>query len=112
MLIPILVLCFVLAEIAIAIRANAALCHEDRVPMQWSIKGEVNWTAPRAVGLAFCPVVTVVVLCVFWFSSLRPTRLGQEHLVVPLLLTAGTVLTSVQLLHLWLVFKTLKRGGK
>ncbi len=112
MLLPIIAFFFGLAGTAIAIRANTALRHEDRVPMQWSVTGQVNWTSPRPVGLAFSPVTTIVVLVVICLKSLGPTRPGQEHLVVPAMLISGAVLTAVQLLHLWLVFRTLKGTGK
>jgi len=112
MLLPFIALFFGLIGIAIAIRANAALRNEDRVPMQWSVTGQVNWTAPRLVGLAFSPVLTIGVLGLVCFKSLGPTRPGQEHLVVPVMLISGAVLTAIQLLHLWLVFKTLKGTGK
>ena len=112
MLLPLIALCFGLIGIAIAIRANAALRHEDRVPMQWSVTGQVNWTAPRPVGLAFSPVLTIVVLGLICIASPYPTRPGQEHLVVPMTLISGTVLTAIQLLHLWLVFRTLKPAEK
>jgi len=112
MLLPLIALCFGLIGIAIAIRANAALRHEDRVPMQWSVTGQVNWTAPRLVGLAFSPALTIGVLGLVCLASPHHTRPGQEHLVVPMTLISGTVLTAIQLLHLWLVFRTLKPAEK
>ena len=77
MVVPAIALFFGLMVIAIAIRANVVLRQEDRVPMQWGITGEVNWTAPRLI-----------------------------------LLVSGAGLVAAQLLHLWLVFKTLHRSGK
>ena len=112
MFVPTIALFFGLIAIAIAIRANASLRNEDRLPMQWSIRGEVNWTAPRLVGLCFIPVVSIGALIWFCFLSRMPTRPGQEHLVIPVLLLVGTMFIAVQLLHLWLVFKTLHRNKK
>lgn len=33
-----------------------------RLPMQWSLKGRINWTAPRPVALLVTPVLFIALL--------------------------------------------------
>ena len=112
MVVPAIALFFGLMVIAIAIRANVVLRQEDRVPMQWGITGEVNWTAPRLIGLSVIPAISIVIIILFCLTNVWPTRPGQEQLRLPVLLVSGVGLVAAQLLHLWLVFKTLNRSGK
>jgi len=112
MVVPIIALFFGLISIAIAIRANASLRQEDRVLMKWGITGEVNWTAPRLIGLSITPAITIGILILFCLTSRWPTHPGQEQLRLPTLLVSGAGLVAAQLLHLWLVFKTLNRSRK
>jgi len=109
MIVPAIVFVFCLLAVVIAMMANSSFRDEARLPMQWSITGKVNWTAPRVVGVSFFPVVTIFVLGLIWFASLRATRPGQEGLVVPILLATGTMLIAVQLLHLWFAARTLRQ---
>lgn len=111
MIVPAISLFFCLLAVGIAIRANSSFRDEVRLPMQWSITGKVNWTAPRVVGVSFFPVVTIFVLALIWVASLGPTKPGQEGLVVPIVLATGTILVAIQLLHLWLASRTLRRNG-
>jgi hypothetical protein len=55
--------------IAIAFVALLSICsvwadkrfrHQDRLPMQWSFAGSVNWTAPRRIALAFTPTLAAL----------------------------------------------------
>lgn len=42
----------------------------DRVPMQWNLRGEVNWYAPKAWGLLVMPVTVILSFgFVFWMES-------------------------------------------
>lgn len=48
-----------------------------RLPMQWGIRGDVNWRAPRAVALLFSPVLAVITLgLTFWLAGSQDERLG------------------------------------
>ncbi len=109
MIVPAIGCVFCLLAIAIAVVANYAFRGEARLPMQWSITGKVNWTAPRIVGVSFFPIGTFFVFGYIWFASLKPARPGQEGLVVPVLLATGTTLIAIQLLHLWFASRTLRR---
>lgn len=35
---------------------------DARLPMQWGIRGDVTWRAPRAVALLFAPVLALLIL--------------------------------------------------
>ena len=42
--------------------AFAQVPSDARLPMQWGIRGQVTWRAPRAVALLFAPVLAVLIL--------------------------------------------------
>ena len=108
MVMTVVTLLFGIALLAIALRANARFRGVDRLPMQWLSTGEVTWSAPRRVALAFIPVPAFLVLAGVTVVSLTVgSRPGQEGMVLPSLIGIGTVFVAVQLLHLWLVGKTL-----
>ncbi|KQN71761.1 hypothetical protein [Sphingomonas sp. Leaf62] len=99
-----------IATVAIAIlllmsrRANRKFSNMARLPMQWSLSGSVNWTAPRRIALAITPTLALAVLTAATFATLTLTpRRGQEGLEVPViaLLSAGFV--AAHAFHLWLI---------
>ena len=52
-----------------SVRANARFARDDRLPMQWWITGEVTWTAPRVVALAFTPALAFLALSAIAVAS-------------------------------------------
>ena len=104
---------FSLALCGFALSANKRLRNEDRLPMQWLLSGEVTWSAPRLMALALIPALAISVFVSFIVLSLnvRP-RPGQEGLVLPTFIAIGITFIAIQLLHLWLIEKTLRRNGK
>jgi hypothetical protein len=56
-----------------AILANMRFRHELRLPIQCWLDGKVTWSAPRAVALAFIPVLATGVLGL-WRSCRRRFR--------------------------------------
>lgn len=103
---------FVVILSAVAYRANIRFRSESRLPMQWGITGAVNWSAPRSVALAFIPILAIGVLGFQVLMALNiPARAGQESLVFPVLVGTGVTLVAVQILHLWLIEKTLRRNA-
>ncbi|WP_428030517.1 hypothetical protein [Ancylobacter sp.] len=42
--------------------ANGRLRDHARLPMQWSLSGTVNWSAPRPLALAITPLLAAVSL--------------------------------------------------
>lgn len=103
---------FALILTGLALGANARFRSERHLPMQWWMTGEVTWSAPRVVALAFIPTLAIVTLaaCVVLMLNVPP-RVGQEALVVPSLIAVGAIFVGCQLLHLWLIDKTLRRKG-
>ncbi|MGD9968518.1 MAG: hypothetical protein AB7T59_18520 [Hyphomonadaceae bacterium] len=48
-----------------------------RFPMQWGIRGDVNWRAPRAIALLFSPILAAAVIgLIFWLAGPQGERLG------------------------------------
>lgn len=65
MLVGLILLAAVGAMIALSLRADRRFRAIDRLPMQWTLTGAVSWHAPRAVALAFTPVLgTILILAV------------------------------------------------
>lgn len=95
--------------VAMSARANRRFRGEARLPMQWSVNGSVNWTAPRRVALAFNPVLGT--LCLFGFaamSSFSQPRTGQEGLVIPANIFVALIIIGAHAFHLWLIQRTLR----
>ncbi len=101
-----------LAMCGVAFWANRRLRSEDRLPMQWHGR-EVTWSAPRPIALAFVPALAFLVFCGLSVLSLytRP-RPGQEGMVIPSLIAIGLLFLAVQVFHLWMVEKTIRRDGR
>lgn len=96
-----------------AILANMRFRHELRLPIQWWLDGKVSWTAPRLVALAFIPVLATGMLgIVAVLSQTLPPRAGQEALVWPVMLGSGALSVAIQLLHLGLIARTVRRPGR
>ncbi|MEN2748960.1 hypothetical protein [Sphingomonas sp. T9W2] len=81
-----------------------------RLPMQWSLSGRVNWTAPRRGALAFTPVLAAIVLGAIQVTArLRPQTPGSDGSVLATLLSASLLLVVVHAIHLRLCDLTLNR---
>ena len=102
---------FVVVICMIAYRADTRFHNEARLPMQWGFTGQVNWSAPRRLALAFMPMLAIALLGVFTVMSINvPPRAGQEGLVFPILVAMGLTLVGVQLFHFWLIERTIRRN--
>lgn len=100
----------VLMVCVLAYRADSLFYSEDRLPMQWWITGEVTWSVPRRLALAFMPALAIVLLGFVTIMALNvPARAGQEGLVLPMTIGMGATLIAVQVLHFWLIARTLRR---
>lgn len=77
---------------ATSIVADRRFRSMDRIPMQWSLRGKVNWTAPRRLGLAFTPVLAVPAL-----GAVAATQGTAAVAAVALALVAA------HLLHVYLI---------
>lgn len=112
MMIALIGIVFGLVLCDVALRANARFQSEDRLPMQWWLDGQVTWTAPRPIALAFIPALSIFMLVGFGvlLSYTRP-RPGHEGLVIPSLIALGLTFLAAQLFHLWMVERTIRRNG-
>lgn len=99
---------FCVALGSLALRANARFRRENRLPMQWWINGDVTWFAPRYVALGFMPALALLMFALLVFL---PPWASQEGDVPPATFATGATLIAAQLLHLWLIGKTLVRNG-
>ena len=86
---------------ALAVLAHWWLPPASQLPMQWGLSGQVNWSAPRWVALAFFPVFGGFVLGVV---ALLPADQGA---VPATLISAGSFILS-NLLYLWLLHRHLR----
>ena len=94
------------------LRANHRFGDRGRLPMQWSLSGSVNWTAPRRIALAFIPVLgTLVVFATLALVTFLQPRPGQEGLRAPAMLFVSVTFVASYALHLWLIGRTDRNGG-
>ena len=81
----------------------------ERLPMQWSLGGSVNWTAPRRLALAFTPTLGALVLgstAIMTLFGDLPRR-GQE-VGAPVLAVVGLAFLGAHGLHLWLIERSVR----
>ena len=100
----------IIAVLVIAsVRADRRFRSAERLPMQWSLTGNVNWTAPRRIALAFAPALAAICLgaiaILAWVGG--APRPGQEGLGPLVVLMVGLVFAGVHALHLRLIEKSL-----
>ncbi|MBR0556819.1 hypothetical protein J5J10_14115 [Ciceribacter sp. L1K23] len=68
-----------------------------RLPMQWSVSGRVNWTAPRLVALSLTPLlISAIMLLVIALE----TEFAERDIALLILSVVGPV---VHLLHIALI---------
>jgi len=86
-------------SVLLAVAANSRFADLERLPMQWGLSGQVNWTAPRVLGLAFVPVLYAVLAGIFiWAAEHDPEKYTAKSVGIVLI-----ALIAVQLLHLWMI---------
>jgi len=109
---------FALVMVGLSIRANARFRQEKRLPMQWMLSRSkplsetVNWSAPRFLTLSFTPALAIGVLGLFNVGAMTLTpRPGQEWMLMPILIFIGSVFVAAHAFHIWMIGKTLNRGG-
>lgn len=99
----------ILSMVSIAIWANSRFKSHNRLPMQWSLTGKVNWTAPRPLALAFFPglaVATVIALSIVsGHATPRPGQEGEAVYAIPLVVI---LLLLIQCAHLLMAHRTLR----
>lgn len=110
MIVAALSLITIMTLIGLSVRANARFHRHDRLPMQWSLTGRVNWTAPRVVALSFIPGTGAAMLIFFTIMSMTiAPRPRQEAMVVPVAVLIGSGFVAVEIVYLLLVERTVRR---
>ena len=101
--------------LVLARRANAEFQSEARLPMQWSLSGAVNWTAPRALALGFIPGLSILTLCTILTLAtvgvLTPHP-GQRNMAVPVFAMLAITAIAAQLLHIMLIRRTVGKRNR
>jgi hypothetical protein len=80
--------------------------------MRWWLAGDVTWSAPRALVLAFVPALAIGILMINAVLAMKlQPRPGQKDMVLPTFIGVGIVSVVIELLHFWFIEKTLHRDG-
>lgn len=92
--------------------SKRAFSKRSALAMQWWLDGQVTWTAPRRVALAFIPALSLFMLASFGvlLANVKP-RPGQDGMVVPSYIALGLIFLGAQIFHLWMISKTVQRNG-
>jgi hypothetical protein len=100
----------VIALLALAsVWADKRFRGEERLPMQWSFAGKVNWTAPRRLALAFTPTLGGLILAVTALLVLSGSaRQGQKYEGAPVIVLLGIAFLGAHALHLWLIDRSVR----
>lgn len=69
----------------------------QRLPMQWSLSGKVNWTAPRLAALSITPLLIAAIMILV---VLLPSDPAERDMALLALSVIGPV---VHLLHIALI---------
>ena len=81
--------------------------------MQWSLNGDVTWTLPRRLALAFIPALaTPTLIAIAALTVFVKPRSGQEGLETPVMLFVGLLFVAIYYLHICMIKSHLKRNGR
>ncbi len=104
------VLIFIAALALVALRAEKRFRPLASLPMQWGLSGQVNWSAPRRIALAFIPVLGILVFASLLLAdNSRDMRAGRADTGLVPIVATGILLLAIQQLHLSLAGRTLRR---
>jgi len=86
-------------SVLLAVIANRQFREFERLPMQWGMSGQVNWTAPRVLVLAFIPALyTLLASVLIWAARYDLAKYTAKSVG-----TVLVVLIAAQILHLWML---------
>lgn len=94
--------------IALSRAANRRFSGHDHLPMQWSLGGQVVWTASRRVALAFTPALAAVLL-IGTATLLCLGKVETQPDGLWALLIMALAFVGAHLLHLWLLGRSLSK---
>ncbi|KAB2659041.1 hypothetical protein F9K94_02285 [Brucella tritici] len=86
-------------SVLLAVIANHRFKELERLPMQWGLSGQVNWTAPRIPALAFIPLLYVLLASVL----ISAAHHDPEKYTIQSVGTVFIVVIAAQILHLWMI---------
>lgn len=88
--------------VLLSVSADVRFRDRARLPMQWRLSGEVSWSAPRRLALAFIPLLAALVLLV---AVVLLRRAGPETAQGGAWAVAfiAAAFVAVHLLHLWMI---------
>ncbi|MFC3713711.1 hypothetical protein ACFOMD_14120 [Sphingoaurantiacus capsulatus] len=108
MLDVVIVAVVVLMLSTMSLRANRRLHGEPSLPMQWGLNGDVNWSAPRRIALAFTPLLAIICLSAALVSDIvSPSDEATFAIAV-----MAVMFVAVHALHLWLINRWQRTGGR
>ena len=97
--------------VLLSLRASRRFNERQRLHMEWSMNGSVNWTAPRPLALAFTPILAGVIFTgMVWLTTTQTPRPGQGWLVIPALAFVALVFVGAHAFHLWLIRNSIGRS--
>lgn len=99
---------FVAIMVGIAIFAHRRFGGGGVLPMQWALGKQIMWSAPRGIALGFVPVIGAVILFAIAFGEGRDPS-GEAGAALEVQAMIGVALVAGQLLHLWLIRRTVGR---
>lgn len=88
--------------------ANRHFAMFERLPMQWSLTGEVNWSASRHLALVFTPVLAALTLLCVGLTFAISEALGSRESLTATAAVSGCFV-GAHALHLYLISRTLRR---
>lgn len=80
----------------------------ERLPMQWSLTGEVNWSASRHLALMLTPILATLTLLCVGLSFIASEALGSRESLTATAAISGCFL-GAHALHLYLISRKLSR---
>lgn len=97
----------IIAMLTLATWCNIQIAPDHpTLPMQWSLKGQVNWRAPRLVALFSTPLVVTLALALI---ILLPSERGEGEQALIFIALLGPI---IQLRHIWLIRRSLGEDGE
>ncbi|OJU48184.1 MAG: hypothetical protein BGO03_07745 [Mesorhizobium sp. 61-13] len=88
--------------------ANRHFAKFERLPMQWSLTGKVNWSASRRLALMLTPVLATLTLLFVGLTFVASEALGSRESLTAAAAISGGFL-GAHALHLYMISRTLSR---
>ncbi|KPF45666.1 hypothetical protein ACSV9I_05960 [Rhizobium sp. G187] len=101
----------IMAMLALATWSNIYIAPDrSTLPMQWSLRGRINWQAPRMVALFSPPLVLAVIMTLVALFASEQNDFDKA-LVFRALMFMAVLGLALQLLHIWLIARGVGDDG-